>query len=124
MNTFFNVYYLNLQNFITFSITNKIIAIQYLFIFSNLILLIGLFSLIINRKNLILILLSLELIFLSISLNYIFLSVFTINPIGFFIALFLLAIAAAEIAVALSIIVLYYKIRNNLYLNTMDFLQG
>ena len=63
-----------------------------------------------NRKNVIIILMSIELILLSVNINLVcFFYLFTKSLIGQIFAMFILTVAAAEAAVGLAIIVMYYK---------------
>jgi NADH-quinone oxidoreductase subunit K len=66
---------------------------------------IGLLGVILNRKNILVTLMSIELILLSISLNFITSSIFLNDIIGEIFVIFILAIAASESAIALAIIV-------------------
>lgn len=70
---------------------------------------IGVFGVILARKNLILVIMSLELMLLSININFIFFSIYTDTITGQLTSFFILAIGASESAVGLSLIVIYYK---------------
>jgi NADH-quinone oxidoreductase subunit K len=75
--------------------------------------LIGIFGILLSRKNVILILMSLELLLLSMNYYLIFFSTFLDDMMGQLFALFILSVAASESAIGLAIIISYYK---NVYL--------
>ena len=75
---------------------------------------IGVLGLVLNRKNILIILMSIELMLLAINLNFIIFSVHLDDMIGQVFALFILTIAAAESAIGLAILVAYYKVRNTI----------
>jgi len=72
---------------------------------------IGLFGIVLNRKNIILMLMSIELMFLGINFNFIIFSIFLDDILGQIFAFFILTVAAAESAIGLAILVIYYRIR-------------
>jgi NADH-quinone oxidoreductase subunit K len=69
---------------------------------------IGLFGIILNRQNIIIILMSIELLLLSINLNFIYFSVFIDDVIGQVFSLLILTVAAAESAIGLAILILFF----------------
>lgn len=71
-----------------------------------------------NFKNIIIILLGVEVMLLSLNLNFIFSSISLDDLYGQYFSLLILTVAAAESAVGLAIIIVYYKIRHNILLNT------
>lgn len=79
-----------------------------------LIFVIGLIGVIINRKNLILILLSLEILFLAVNLNFAILSVYLDDIIGQIFVIFILTIAAAESAIILALITCLHQLKNSI----------
>lgn len=94
----------------TFSLFKFLILVFILFI-------IGLTGIFLNRKNLIIILMSIEIILLSINLNFIVFSLYLDDVVGGFISILILTIAAAESSIGLAIFVVYYRIYNNLSLS-------
>ena len=72
---------------------------------------IGLCGIMLNRKNIILMLMSIELMFLGINFNFIIFSIFLDDILGQIFAFFILTVAAAESAIGLAILVIYYRIR-------------
>jgi len=78
---------------------------------------IGLFGVILNRKNILTILMAIELLLLSVNLNFATLSIYLDDVIGHIFVIFILTIAAAESAVGLSIITILYKLKNSIELD-------
>ena len=71
----------------------------------------GVFGIFINRKNVITILMSIELILLSVSINLVAFSAFSSDLSGQIFSLFILTVAAAEAAIGLAILVVYFRNR-------------
>ena len=86
--------------------------------------LIGLCGLMLNRRNLIIMLMSIELMLLAINLNFITFSIFLDDITGQLFALFILTVAAAESAIGLAIVVCNYRIRNSIALENIYILLG
>lgn len=85
---------------------------------------IGLFGIVFNRKSVLLILMCIELILLSVNLNFICFSVYLDDFYGQIFSLFILTIAAAESAIGLAILILYYRIRGKILINQVATLKG
>lgn len=96
---------------------------KYLIIIMSLFL-IGILGLVLNRKNIIVILMSIELMLLAINLNFVIFSVFLDDLLGQLFTLFVLTIAAAESAVGLAILVVYYRIRGNISMEGIHTMRG
>lgn len=86
--------------------------------------LLGLWGIFAARRNLILILMSIELILLSVNLNFIFFSIFYDDIIGQAFALLILTVAAAEAAIGLAILIIYYRIRGIINVNFISSIKG
>ena len=71
---------------------------------------IGVVGIFLNRKNVIVILMSIELILLSVNINLVSFSIFINDISGQVFTLFILTVAAAEAAIGLAIIVIYYRL--------------
>ena len=84
----------------------------------------GLIGIIINRQNLILILISIEIILLSINLNFIFFSLYLDDILGQVFALFVLTVAAAESAIGLAIIITFFRTRGTIAINKINLLSN
>ena len=90
--------------------------------FNIILFIIGLFGIFGITQNIIIVLISLELILLSINLNFIIYSLYLDDISGQIYSLFILTVAAAESAIGLAILVIYYRIRGILsldYINTL-----
>ena len=85
---------------------------------------IGIFGIILNKRSILLILMCVELILLSVNLNFIIFSVYLDDFYGQIFSLFILTIAAAESAIGLAILILYYRIRGKIQINQVSTLKG
>ena len=85
---------------------------------------IGVIGIFLNRKNVIIILMSIELILLSVNINLVSFSVYLENLVGQIFAMFILTVAAAEAAVGLAIIVIYYKNKGSIHVEQINSLKG
>jgi NADH-quinone oxidoreductase subunit K len=84
----------------------------------------GMAGIILNRKNLIVVLMSIELILLAVNTNFIAFSYFLGNYIGQVFVFFVLTVAAAEAAVGLAILVVLYRKRETIEIEELDALKG
>lgn len=100
------------------------LSLNHYVILSLLIFMIGLFGLIINRKHLILSLISLEVMLLSVNINFITFSYFLKDYAGHIFTLMILTVAAAEAAIGLAIIVTYFKVQNTIDMTSLTHLKG
>lgn len=85
---------------------------------------IGIAGVILNRKNLIVILMSIELILLAVNTNFVAFSHFLGNTIGQVFVFFVLTVAAAEAAIGLAILVVLYRNRTTIEVQDLDVLKG
>ena len=99
-------------------------SLQHFLILSTIVFLIGFLGVLINRKSIISILLSIELMLLAVSINFVAFSSHLNQITGQVFSIFVLAIAAAESAIALAIIVLYFKNRNTINVKDINELRG
>jgi NADH-quinone oxidoreductase subunit K len=97
--------------------------VKYL-IFASGLFLIGMLGLFISRKNLILILMCIELMLLAVNLNFIVFSVYLDDLMGQIFALFVLTVAAAESAIGLAILVVYYRLKGTILISYINNLKG
>ena len=74
----------------------------------------GVIGIFLNRKNVIVILMSIELILLSVNINLISFSIFSGDIVGQIFTMLILTVAAAEAAIGLAIIVIYYRNRGSI----------
>jgi len=85
---------------------------------------IGIIGIFLNRKNVIIILMSIELILLSVNINLVSFSIYLQNIVGQIFTMFILTVAAAETAVGLAIIVIYYKNKGSIDVEQISSLKG
>lgn len=84
----------------------------------------GMAGIILNRKNLIVLLMSIELILLAVNTNFIAFSYFLGNAIGQVFVFFILTVAAAEAAIGLAILVMLYRAKHSIEVQQLDVLRG
>ena len=85
---------------------------------------IGVIGIFLNRKNIIVILMSIELILLAVNINLVSFSIFLNNLIGQVFTVFILTVAAAEAAIGLAIIVVYYRNAGTISVEEINKLKG
>ena len=85
---------------------------------------IGITGIFLNRKNVIIILMSIELILLSVNINFVSFSIYLEDLVGQVFTMFILTVAAAEAAVGLAIIVIYYKNKGSINVEQISSLKG
>jgi NADH-quinone oxidoreductase subunit K len=84
----------------------------------------GILGIFLNRKNVIVILMSVELMLLAVNINLVAFSAFLGNITGQIFALFILTVAAAEAAIGLAIIVVYYRNRGSIAVEDINLMKG
>jgi len=85
---------------------------------------IGVFGIFINRKNVIIILMSIELILLAVNINLVSFSAFLGDLVGQVFALLVLTVAAAEAAIGLAILVTYFRNRGSIAVEDINLMKG
>ena len=85
---------------------------------------IGVVGIFLNRKNIIVILMSIELILLAVNINLVSFSIYMNDIVGQIFTLFILTVAAAEAAIGLAIIVVYYRNSGTIRVEEIDKLKG
>jgi len=85
---------------------------------------IGVLGILINRKNVIIILMSIELILLSVNINLVAFSAFAHDLVGQIFAMFVLTVAAAEAAIGLAILVVYFRNRGTITVDDINQMKG
>tara|TARA_B100001769_G_C21912705_1_gene492455 strand:- start:62 stop:367 length:306 start_codon:yes stop_codon:yes gene_type:complete len=100
------------------------ITMTHYLVFSALLFCISIAGIFINRKNILLLLMSIELMLLSVNTNFIVFSHFNNDINGQVFVFFILAVAAAESAIGLAIIVSLHRISNSLEINLINKLRG
>ena len=101
----------------------EITLAHYLFL-SAVIFTLGVFGIFVNRKNVIVILMSIELILLSVNINMVAFSVYLQNITGQIFALFILTVAAAEAAIGLAILVVFFRNRGSIQVEDINSMKG
>jgi NADH-quinone oxidoreductase subunit K len=84
----------------------------------------GIFGIFLNRKNVIIILMSIELILLSVNINMVSFSSFLGDISGQIFALLILTVAAAEAAIGLAILVVYFRNRGSIAVEDINLMKG
>ncbi|MGB8363753.1 MAG: NADH-quinone oxidoreductase subunit NuoK [Rhizomicrobium sp.] len=85
---------------------------------------IGILGIFLNRKNVIIILMSIELILLAVNINFVTFSSFLGDLVGQVFALFILTVAAAEAAIGLAILVVYFRNRGTIEVEDVNLMKG
>lgn len=84
----------------------------------------GVLGIFINRKNIIVILMSVELILLAVNINLVAFSTHLGDIVGQVFALFVLTVAAAEAAIGLAILVVFYRNRGSIAVEDVNMMKG
>ena len=92
------------------------ISINYILNLTCIVFFIGLVGIILNRKNILIIIMSIELLLLAVNLNFAAFSIYLDDIVGQIFVLFILTIAATESAIGLAIITAFYRLKNSIQL--------
>jgi NADH-quinone oxidoreductase subunit K len=84
----------------------------------------GVFGIFLNRKNVIIILMSIELMLLAVNINFVAFSTFKHDMVGQVFAMFILTVAAAEAAIGLAILVIYFRNRGTIAVEDINQMKG
>ncbi|HWL70186.1 MAG TPA: NADH-quinone oxidoreductase subunit NuoK [Geminicoccus sp.] len=84
----------------------------------------GVFGIFLNRKNVIIILMSIELILLSVNINFVAFSAHLNDLVGQVFTMFVLTVAAAEAAIGLAIVVVYFRNRGSIEVEDINLMRG
>jgi NADH-quinone oxidoreductase subunit K len=84
----------------------------------------GIFGIFLNRKNVIVILMSVELMLLAVNINFVAFSAFLHDLVGQVFAMFVLTVAAAEAAIGLAILVVYFRHRGSIEVEDINLMKG
>ena len=85
---------------------------------------VGILGIFLNRKNIIVILMSIELILLSVNINLVAFSTFLGDIVGQVFALLVLTVAAAETAIGLAVLVVYFRNRGSIEVENVNLMKG
>jgi NADH-quinone oxidoreductase subunit K len=101
-----------------------VIGLEHYLIVAAILFTLGVVGIILNRKNVIIILMSVELILLSVNLNLVAFSASLHDLTGQVFALFILTVAAAEAAIGLAILVTYFRNRHTIAVEDINMMKG
>ena len=85
---------------------------------------IGVIGIFINRRNIIVILMAIELILLAVNINFVAFSVYQHNLLGQIFTMIVLTVAAAETAIGLAILVVYFRNRGDIAVENVNMMKG
>jgi NADH-quinone oxidoreductase subunit K len=105
-------------------ITEMSIGLGHYLTVSAILLVLGILGIFLNRKNIIVILMSLELILLAVNLNFVAFSAALQDLTGQIFTMFVLTVAAAEAAIGLAILVIYFRNRGSIAVDDVSTLKG
>ena len=100
------------------------IGVGHYLVVAAILLVVGIFGIFLNRKNVIVIMMSVELMLLAVNLNLVAFSSQLGNLEGQVFALFVLTVAAAEAAIGLAIVVVYYRNRGSIQVEDVNLMKG
>ncbi len=100
------------------------ISLQHYLFLAAIIFVIGICGIFLNRKNLIIILMSIELMLLAVNINMVAFSAFLQDLVGQIFTIFILTIAAAEAAIGLAILVIFYRNKMSIAIDDVNELKG
>ena len=86
--------------------------------------LIGIFGIVLNRKNVLLVIICVELILLAINFTFLISSFYLDDVLGQVFAIFILVVAAAESSIGLAILVTFYRLKGTISINSINKLKG
>jgi NADH-quinone oxidoreductase subunit K len=101
-----------------------VIGLEHYLIVAAIVFTLGVAGIIFNRKNVIIILMSIELILLSVNINLVAFSAHLHDLTGQIFALFILTVAAAEAAIGLAILVTYFRNRRTIAVDDINMMKG
>lgn len=100
------------------------IGIEHYLTLAALLFTIGVFGIFLNRKNVIVILMSVELMLLAVNINFVSFSAFLHDLVGQVFTLFILTVAAAEAAIGLAILVVFFRNKGSIAVEDISQLKG
>lgn len=100
------------------------VSVGHYLVVAAILLVVGIFGIFLNRKNVIVIMMSVELMLLAVNLNLVAFSSQLANLEGQVFALFVLTVAAAEAAIGLAIVVVYYRNRGSIQVEDVNLMKG
>jgi NADH-quinone oxidoreductase subunit K len=100
------------------------VGLGHFLVVSAILLVLGVFGIFLNRKNIIIILMSIELILLAVNLNLVAFSASLGDLVGQVFAMFVLTVAAAEASIGLAIVVVYFRNRGSIQVEDVNLMKG
>jgi NADH-quinone oxidoreductase subunit K len=100
------------------------VGLGHFLVVSAILLVLGIFGIFLNRKNVIIILMSIELILLAVNLNLVAFSAALGDLVGQVMAMFVLTVAAAEAAIGLAIVLIYFRNRGSIQVEDVTLMKG
>jgi len=100
------------------------VSLNHYLVVSGILLVIGVFGIFLNRKNVIIILMAIELILLAVNLNLVAFSAALNDLTGQVMAMLVLTVAAAEAAIGLAIVLVYFRNRGSIQVEDVNLMKG
>jgi NADH-quinone oxidoreductase subunit K len=100
------------------------VGLEHYLVVSGILLVIGIFGIFLNRKNVIIILMAIELILLAVNLNLVAFSAALNDLAGQVMAMLVLTVAAAEAAIGLAIVLVYFRNRGSIEVEDVNLMKG
>jgi len=100
------------------------ITINHYLVLASILFVIGIFGVFLNKKNIIIILMSIELMLLSVNINFVAFSSYLNDIIGQIFSLLILTVAAAEAAIGLAILVIYFRNKGSISVDDINEMKG
>ena len=100
------------------------IGLEHYIVVGTILFVIGVLGIFVNRKNVIIILMSIEMILLAVNINFVAFSAYLNDMAGQIMAMFILTVAAAEAAIGLAILVVYFRNRGTIAVDDINMMKG
>ncbi|MAV99715.1 MAG: NADH-quinone oxidoreductase subunit NuoK [Rhizobiales bacterium] len=100
------------------------ITINHYLVLASILFVIGIFGVFLNKKNIIIILMSIELMLLSVNINFVAFSSYLNDIMGQIFSLLILTVAAAEAAIGLAILVIYFRNKGSISVDDINEMKG
>lgn len=100
------------------------IALNHYLVLAAILFVIGIFGVFLNKKNIIIILMSIELMLLAVNINFVAFSSYLNDIMGQIFSLLILTVAAAEAAIGLAILVIYFRNKGSISVDDIDEMKG
>jgi NADH-quinone oxidoreductase subunit K len=100
------------------------IALNHYLVLASILFVIGIFGVFLNKKNIIIILMSIELMLLAVNINFVAFSSYLNDIMGQIFSLLILTVAAAEAAIGLAILVIYFRNKGSISVDDINEMKG